>query len=312
MGSSVHKKEGNHLARSLYVSLVLLSLIWGGSFFFIKNLLHDFGPWEIAFLRSTFGLLFITGYMLIMRIPFAVRQIRRVPAVIVAMINMALPWTLIGFSETRLASSMASVLNATTPIWTMVVGLVFFGSKFRRIQWFGMGIALVGLVVLVGIRPGSFLQVDMLGFGSMIAATLCYAVGSQLSKRLLGGLNMYQLTFATLLGAMIGSGILATTLESVNLSKIAVPANLFGLLGLGVLGSGVAYILFNYMVLKGSPEFATSVTYLVPATAMIWGYTLLNEPIGWSLVAGLILILGGVFIASRGGRHPMRNSAAAK
>ncbi|WP_339272969.1 DMT family transporter [Paenibacillus sp. FSL W8-0187] len=298
------------MARSLYIALILLSLIWGGSFFFIKNLLHDFGPWGIAFLRSTFGFLFITIVMLIMRKPFALREIRWLPTVVIAMINMALPWTLIGFSETRLASSMASVLNATTPIWTMLVGLVFFGSVFRRIQWMGMGVALVGLVILLGIRPGSFITVDFIGFAVMIGATLCYAVGSQLSKRLLGGLTMYQLTFGTLLGAMVGSGIIAFTTEKIDLSKIVEPANIGSLVGLGIFGSGVAYILFNYMVLKGSPEFATSVTYLVPATAMIWGYTLLDEPIGWSLIIGLILILSGVFITNRGGRTSKESLAA--
>lgn len=298
------------MARSLYIALILLSLIWGGSFFFIKNLLHDFGPWGIAFLRSTFGFLFITLVMLIMRKPFALREIRWLPTVVIAMINMALPWTLIGFSETRLASSMASVLNATTPIWTMLVGLLFFGSVFRRIQWIGMGVALVGLVILLGIRPGSFITVDFIGFAAMIGATLCYAVGSQLSKRLLGGLTMYQLTFGTLLGAMVGSGIIALTTEKIDLSKIAEPANIGSLVGLGIFGSGVAYILFNYMVLKGSPEFATSVTYLVPATAMIWGYTLLDEPIGWSLIIGLILILSGVFITNRGGRTSKESLAA--
>lgn len=298
------------MARSLYIALILLSLIWGGSFFFIKNLLHDFGPWGIAFLRSTFGFLFITIVMLIMRKPFALREIRWLPTVVIAMINMALPWTLIGFSETRLASSMASVLNATTPIWTMLVGLVFFGSVFRRIQWMGMGVALVGLVILLGIRPGSFITVDFIGFAAMIGATLCYAVGSQLSKRLLGGLTMYQLTFGTLLGAMVGSGIIAFTTEKIDLSKIVEPANIGSLVGLGIFGSGVAYILFNYMVLKGSPEFATSVTYLVPATAMIWGYTLLDEPIGWSLIIGLILILSGVFITNRGGRTSNESLAA--
>ncbi|MBT2765310.1 DMT family transporter [Paenibacillus sp. ISL-20] len=298
------------MARSLYIALILLSLIWGGSFFFIKNLLHDFGPWGIAFLRSTFGFLFITIIMLIMRKPFALREIRWLPTVVIAMINMALPWTLIGFSETRLASSMASVLNATTPIWTMLVGLVFFGSVFRRIQWMGMGVALVGLIILLGIRPGSFITVDFIGFAAMIGATLCYAVGSQLSKRLLGGLSMYQLTFGTLLGAMVGSGIIAFTTEKIDLSKIAEPTNIGSLVGLGIFGSGVAYILFNYMVLKGSPEFATSVTYLVPATAMIWGYTLLDEPIGWSLIIGLILILSGVFITNRGGRTRNERVAA--
>lgn len=298
------------MARSLYVSLILLSLIWGGSFFFVKNLLHDFGPWGIAFLRSTCGFLFITVVMLVMRKPFALRQIRWLPTIMIAMINMALPWTLIGFSETRLASSMASVLNATTPIWTMIVGLLFFGSLFRRIQWMGMGVALVGLIILLGIRPGSFITVDFIGFATMIGATLCYAVGSQLSKRLLGGLSMYQLTFATLLGAMGGSGVIALTTEKVELAKIAEPANIGALVGLGIFGSGVAYILFNYMVLKGSPEFATSVTYLVPATAMIWGYTLLDEPIGWSLIIGLILILSGVFITNRGGRTQKERVAA--
>lgn len=298
------------MARSLYIALILLSLIWGGSFFFIKNLLHDFGPWGIAFLRSTFGFLFITIVMLTMRKPFALREIRWLPTFVIAMINMALPWTLIGFSETRLASSMASVLNATTPIWTMLVGLVFFGSVFRRIQWMGMGVALVGLIILLGIRPGSFITVDFIGFAAMISATLCYAVGSQLSKRLLGGLTMYQLTFGTLLGAMVGSGIIAFTTEKIDLSKIAEPANIGSLVGLGIFGSGVAYILFNYMVLKGSPEFATSVTYLVPATAMVWGYTLLDEPIGWSLIIGLILILSGVFITNRGGRTSKESLAA--
>lgn len=298
------------MARSLYIALILLSLIWGGSFFFIKNLLHDFGPWGIAFLRSTFGFLFITVVMLIMRKPFALREIRWLPTILIAMINMALPWTLIGFSETRLASSMASVLNATTPIWTMIVGLLFFGSVFRRIQWMGMGVALVGLIILLGIRPGSFITVDFIGFAAMIGATLCYAVGSQLSKRLLGGLTMYQLTFATLFGAMAGSGIIAFATEKVEFAKIAEPANLGSFVGLGIFGSGVAYILFNYMVLKGSPEFATSVTYLVPATAMIWGYTLLDEPIGWSLIIGLILILSGVFIANRGGRTRKERAAA--
>ena len=72
---------------------------------------------------------------------------------------------------------------------------------------------------------------------------------------------------------MAGSGVIALTTEKVELAKIAEPANIGSLVGLGIFGSGVAYILFNYMVLKGSPEFATSVTYLVPATAMIWGYT---------------------------------------
>nr|WP_221401494.1 EamA family transporter [Paenibacillus phyllosphaerae] len=276
-----------------------LSLIWGGSFFFIKILLEDFGPLGIAFMRAVFGFLFITAFMLVMRKPFGLRQIPWVPALSIAIVNMSMPWALIAYSETRLASSLASVLNATTPLWTMLVGLLFFGAVFTRVQWAGMSVAFIGIVVLIGLTPNATMSVDLYGAILMIFATLCYAVGSQLTKRFLNGLSVYQMTFSSLLGGMLGSGLLAFSLEEVPLQAVfRLPA--FGsLIGLGLLGSGVAYILFNHILRNGSPELATSVTYLIPATAMIWGYTLLDEPIGWNLGAGLVLILGGVFLASR-------------
>ena len=290
---------GIPVSRSLYVSLILLSLIWGGSFFFIKILLSDFGPWTIAFLRSAFGLITIVMIMLVLRKPFSLKKIGWLPMALVALINTAIPWAIIGFSETRLSSSMASVLNATTPVWTLIVGMLFFQAISTRMQWLGMGAASIGLIVLLDINPVSIISVDGIGFLCMIAATLCYAVGSQLSKRLLPGLSMYQITFGTLLCSMIGSGGAAFAVESVSFGPVADPANLGALIGLGVFGSGVAYILFYHMVQKGSPEFATMVTYLVPASAIVWGYTLLHEEIHWSLLAGLLLILGGVFLAGR-------------
>lgn len=298
------------MARSLYFALILLSLIWGGSFFFIKILLSDFGPWTVAFLRSTFGLATITGVMLVLRKPFGFRAIPWVAMIIMALVNTAIPWALIGFSETRLTSSLASVLNATTPLWTLVVGVVFFRVATTRMQWAGMGIAFLGLLVLVGVSPTSLASVDLLGFTCMLAATLCYAVGTHLSKRLSGGLSMYQVTFGTLISAMAGSGLMALTLERDSLAPLASLPMLGAVIGLGVFGSGLAYILFYFMVQKGTPQFATTVTYLVPASAIIWGFTLLNEPVSWRLLAGLVFILGGVYLANRSGSR--RAGQAAK
>lgn len=287
------------MPRSLLIALGLLSLIWGGSFFFIKVLLHDFGPWTIAFLRSAFGLATIVLIMLIGKKSFEWKKIPWVPITVVALVNTSIPWALIGFSETRLTSSMASVLNATTPLWTLIVGILFFQAASTRLQWLGMGLATIGIMVLLEVNPVSIMSVDGIGFVCMILATFCYAMGSQLSKRKLTGLSMYQITFGTLLSGMIGSGIIAFAFEPVSLSALASMANLGALIGLGVFGSGIAYILFYFMIQKGSPEFATMVTYLVPASAIIWGYTLLNEEIHWSLLAGLVLILGGVFLANK-------------
>lgn len=291
--------------RRLYTALILLSLVWGASFMLIKVLLaHQMGPWTIASLRSLLGMLFIVLMMVLLRRPFDLKKLNWGGSLLVGIINMALPWALIAFSETRLTSSMASVLNATTPIWTMLVGLVFFGAVFGRQQWLGMGIAFAGILVLLGINSDTIIAADPIGFAVMLSATLCYAIGSQLARKLLGGMDMYQISVATLAGAWISSTLAALVLESPSIASLASLGSLqvmVSLLGLGVLGSGVAYILFNYMLMKGSPEFATSVTYLVPATAMVWGYALLGEHIGWNLLGGLVLILGGVFIANRRG-----------
>lgn len=288
------------MSRLVYLALIALSLIWGGSFFFIKMLLHDFGPWTIAFLRSGTGLVVIVCIMLVLKKPFRLRSISWIPMAIMALINTAIPWALIAFSETRLPSSMASVLNATTPVWTIIMGVLFFRSISSRRQWLGIGIATVGLIVLLDINPETFISVDIIGFGCMIAATFCYAIGSQISKNLLTlGYSMYQMTFGTLLCTMIGSGIMAYSTEEVSISQLASVSNILMIIGLGVFGSGIAYILFYFMVEKGSPEFATMVTYLVPCTAVLWGYTLLDEHIKWTLLVGLVIILAGVFIASR-------------
>lgn len=293
------KKEGTNMSRSLYAALLMLSLIWGGSFFFIKILLEDFGPWTIAFLRSGFGLVTIVAIMIALRKPFDLKKIPWLPMILIALINTAIPWALIGFSETRVTSSMASVLNATTPLWTMIVGLLFFQAVSNRKQWLGMTIAFIGLIILLGINPITIISVDLLGFICMMAATICYAFGSQLSKRHFKELSMYQITFGTLLGSMLGSGIVALMYEPITITNIMTPTNFSVLIGLGVFGSGIAYILFYYMIQKGSPEFATMVTYLVPASAILWGYTLLNEHIHWTLLIGLAFILCGVYLASK-------------
>lgn len=293
------KKEGIDVSRSLLLVLTLLSLIWGGSFYFMKILLQDFGPWTIAFLRSTLGLITITVVMLSLKKPIGFKQISWVPMVIMALINTAIPWSLIAFSETRLTSTMASVLNATTPLWTLAIGILFFKTVSGRMQWLGMLIAFCGIIVLLDVNPVSLVSVDLLGFLCMMAATCCYAIGGQLSKRLPGSLSMYQVTFGTLLCSMVGSGGIALLTESFSFSGFASESTVASLIGLGVFGSGIAYILYYYLVQKGGPEIASYVTYLVPITAFVWGYALLNEEITWNLLVGMVFIAGGLFLTGR-------------
>ncbi|KIL38643.1 multidrug transporter [Gordoniibacillus kamchatkensis] len=287
------------MSRLIFAALLLLSLIWGGSYYFIKVLVQDFGPWTVVFLRSALGLAVITVFMLMMRKPFGFRNMPWVSVAVMALVNTCFPWAIIGFSETRLTSNMASVLNATTPLWSLVTGMAFFGASAHRLQWVGMGTAIAGLVVLLGLNPASIVSVDGLGFVGMIAASLFYGLGSQLSKRLLNTLSPYQATFCTLLFSMLGSGCMAFSVETVPVAQLVAPLNLSVLVGLGIFGSGFAYILFYWIVQKGGPDIATMVTYLLPVFSLIWGFALLHENIRWSMIAGLALILAGVFLTSR-------------
>jgi drug/metabolite transporter (DMT)-like permease len=299
-----NRKKENGLPRFVYVALILLSLLWGGSFYFIKMLVNDFSPWTIAFFRSLSGLLTVTVIMLVLRKPFGLRTFPWIPLTIMSIINTAIPWSLIALGETRLSSSMASILNATTPLWTIIVGLLFFRKKTHLLQWIGIGIATIGLMELLGIRPGSAMTVDMIGVVCLVGSSFFYAVGSQLSKKLLNGYTMFQITFGTLLTCAVASGIMAFSTETIPFGRLASATNLEMIFGLGVMGTGIGYILFYYIIQKGSAEFATMVTYLVPCTALIWGAVLLGEPITWSLLAGLCIILAGVFLA---GRKPQSN-----
>lgn len=288
------------MSRKLFGALFLLSLIWGGTFFFIKLLLHDdFGPWTIAFLRSFYGLIAVAVIMIVWRKPFGFRKIAWLPVAIMALLNTAIPWALTAFAETRLTSSMTSVLNATIPLWTMIIGVLFFHVVMKRLQWLGMGIAFVGLFILLGVNPVSIISVDLIGFLLMMASSSSYGFGSQLSKRLLKGMSLYQITFCTLFCSTLGSGSMAFLFEPIPYSHLLSLENIAVMMGLGVFGSGIAYLLFYYMVQKGGPEFATMATYLVPASAIVWGYTLLSEDVGWSLLTGLAFILTGVYCAGR-------------
>lgn len=286
--------------KRLYASLVLLSLIWGSSFFFIKVLLDYFEPASIAFLRCLFGVITIAFIMLILRKPLNVKKIPWRAMIIVGLFLTSVPWYLIGFSETRLTSSMASVLNATTPIWTIFTGLLFFNTKPLRNHWIGLVAGFCGILILLRINPEQIISVDLIGVIAMLAATCCYGYSSQLSKRGLHELTVYQTVFGTLLVGSISSGIIAFSFESISLKPlIDEPITTLSFFMLGSLGSAVAYMIFFYLIQEGSAEFSTMVTYLVPVTAIFWGLFLLEETIHWTLITGLAFILLGIFLLGR-------------
>jgi drug/metabolite transporter (DMT)-like permease len=283
----------------LYGALFTLSLIWGTSFLFIKLLVEPLGAWGVVFGRCLFGTVIL---LLIIAFRKDWKGLKGLPfgiIVLVSLLNNALPWYLIALSETKITSSYASLINATTPIWTLIIGFLFFQNKLRLLQWLGIALGFFGIIILSGVDITSIKDQSIVGLFTMVGATLCYGYSTHLTKKYLSTASVTMISFSTLLVSALISFFMVLLTDRTIFTMIFEPSIFGSLIGLGVFGSGFAYLLYYYCIQKGSPEFASLVTYLVPISAMIWGAIILKEEIHLSMITGFILILGGVYVSSK-------------
>lgn len=286
----------------LYAALIALSLIWGTSFLFIKVLVSYAEPWEIVFLRCLFGAIPLYVILLVKTTKETWRHLPWWPLVIAGIVNAAIPWTLIALSETSIHSSTAAILNATTPIWTSLMGFALFSVRLEIKQWIGIVIGFIGILILMGFNVGSFLSENFIGVGTMILAPICYGFSNQFARRFLGEVPVLIIAAGTLTIGYLSTGILSLAVGGFPTEAFTSWQPVFSILMLGVLGSGMAYLLNFYMIQKGSAEFASFVTYLVPVSAMFWGWFILGEPLSANLIIGLLFIFGGVYLSGRKGK----------
>ncbi|MFY4773679.1 DMT family transporter [Metabacillus sp. RGM 3146] len=284
--------------KKLYASLLGLSLIWGTSFLFIKLLVPTLGPLGTVFGRCLFG----AFALLLIMVLFKARELMQLkkmpwlPIVLVSLFNNAVPWLLIAYSETKITSSLASVINASTPIFTVIVGSLFFASRLKFWQWGGIFTGFIGILVILNLNVEQFLKENLLGAGTMLGATLCYGIGAHMAKRYLNGISVMMTSFSTLFVSAIFSFVFILFTDQSVLSQLFEWKIFFSLIGLGVFGSGIAYLLYYYMVKEGGAEFASLVTYIVPVSAIIWGFFLLGEKITANMIAGLLLVFSGIYL----------------
>ncbi|PPA71026.1 DMT family transporter [Jeotgalibacillus proteolyticus] len=286
----------------LYSALILLSLIWGLSFVFISEMISVAGVWGTVLLRCLAGAVIL--------LPLFITKVRKEKGtgplpwkaiITVGIFNAGLPWGLIALSQTEITSNTAAVLNASTPILTGLMGFIFFSVLLTKRQWGGIALGFIGILILIDFNAHELLTGHFIGIGTMVLAAACYGFSSQFSRRHLQKLNVLVLTTLSLLvGASVGLvGVLFTEPSFVTNVVGSIDAIfIISLIGLGCLGSGVAHLLFYYLINKGGAEFATTVTYLVPLTALLWGKVLLGEAVTQNLLVGLVTIFLGVYLAN--------------
>ncbi|PWA10225.1 DMT family transporter [Flavobacterium laiguense] len=280
-----------------WVYLTVLALIWGSSFILIKKGLIGLTAFQLGSLRIIFAALFLLliGFKSLVKIP---RHQWKFVA-LTSVFGTFIPAYLFAIAQTQIDSSVSSILNSLTPLNTLVLGALAFGLQFRRNQVFGVLIGLIGSALLI--LNGAIHHPEQNYYYAILVviASVCYATNVNLIKRFLPDLSPLSITtgnFAVLL--VPASLILFFTGFFDVIHAVEVQHSLLFILVLGVLGTGIANIIFFKLIQISSPVFATSVTYLIPVVAFFWGL-LDNEMLTFVQFIGAFVILIGVYLSAK-------------
>jgi drug/metabolite transporter (DMT)-like permease len=283
--------------------LVALAAIWGASFMFIKVAVEELAPGEVVFGRVLVGTL-----VLLPAVPFLIgwrrlfAELRRYarPLLVLALFNASVPFWLLTWSEKRLDSGLAAVLQASTPLFTALLAFGFSrGDRIGGARLLGVLVGFLGVVLLVGAQPSG----DVLSALAVLLTAACYAGAALFAGRRLAGAppivtSLGALAIATL--TMLPFGIAQVPDQLPSWKAIG------SVVALGSLGLSVAYLLYFGLIAGAGASYAVLVTYLVPALALGYGALFLGEHITASAVVGLLLILVGVALGTGTLRQPRR------
>ena len=283
-----------------YLALGLLALIWGASFLFIKLAVREMSPATLVLSRALLGALTLGLVFAVRRqspIPAGTRS-RLLPFLVMAVFGSLLPWFGFGFGELSISSALASILNATTPLWTAVFAYwVTPAERPSAINYLGVAVGFLGTgIVIAPDLIGHPLRATTIGTLAVAGAAASYAVAALVQRRRLRGVSPLQVGFWQL--ALTAPFALAFAIPTIGTTRLN-GTSIIAMLALGVGGSGIAYLLYYFMMNTLGGTRATTVTFLLPVTAVFWGASLLQEAITIPILVGLVVILVGVYLTSR-------------
>lgn len=276
------------------ISMLTLAALWGASFLFMRIAAPVLGPiWLIE------GRVLLTALVLL---PWVVRlgfwpQLRAnlLPLLFLGCINSAIPFCLLSFTTVVLPAGVTSILNATIPLFGVVVAFFWIKEPLSRSRLIGLGLGFVGVVVLMGLQPVPPSGQVGLAVAAALAAALLYAIAAPYIRRDFAQVNPLVITT----GSQIGAALLLLPLLPYSQPQTAPSlAVLLAVVGLAVLSTACAYLLYFRLIAAIGATRTLTVGYLIPAFAMVWGALLLGEAITAAMVAGCGLILLGTAVAN--------------
>jgi drug/metabolite transporter (DMT)-like permease len=284
-------------SRTLWLLFLALGFMWGSSYLFIKLAVDDFGTYTLVALRLA------VGAALLWAVVLATRQaLPREPRIyghlfVMGLVNIVIPFVLITWAEQSVDSSLAAILTAPVPLFAIVIAPFFLHDEPIRVNGVvGLLVGFVGVVILTS-RDLSIGDSDLSGEIALLGAAFSYAVGAVYARRNMRGVQplipaVFQVSFALLV-----SGLIALVLERPWEAQPDTEA-IFSILWLGIVGSGLAYLVVFRLFAAWGATRTTMVAYVIPVVGILLGYFVLAEPVDVRLLIGTALVVGGVALVN--------------
>jgi len=293
------KKMNNVMDARLWLLIITLSIIWGTSFFFVEIAIERMTSLTLVLCRVGFASLLLSGF-----VQFSGRKMPKDPGIwgaflIVGMLSNVIPFTLIAWGQQYIDSSTASILNATTPVFSVI--LAHFLTKdepLTKNRLAGVLFGWVGVAVLIGIESLNGSGIKITGQAAVLGAALLYAFGAIFGRRFK---DIDPVVVAT--GMLTSSTIIMVPLVLIFEQPLTLDPTVItwaALFGLSAFSTSLAYIIYFHVLAKAGATNILLVTFLVPVSAIFLGMTVLGETPGWNAFAGMALIFTGlIFIDGR-------------
>lgn len=278
--------------------LIFLSLIWGTSYILIKKGLESFPFEQVASIRL--------GVSALLLLPYLAWQFRKINwsnwflLIIVGLTGTGLPSFLFPIAQTQISSSSAGILNSLTPVFTLVIGALFFKSKAGLLKILGVITGLSGAIFLIASGNQSGVEGNVWYGGFVILATVCYGTSSNIVAYRLRDMNPIAISATSFV--MVGLPALIYLFQTDFVYRMQTQPESWTALGyialLAFMSTVMASVIFFQLVHRTNPVFASTVSYIVPAIAVMWGL-FDGEQIGIFHVLAMLFILVGVYLSRK-------------
>lgn len=276
------------------IRLFSLAAIWGASFLFMRIAVPELGPAFLMFGRVFSAALFLAVAAIILKRRLPIRQHAR-HFLILSFFNTALPFLLFAYAAQTLTASLLAILNATAPLWGAVIGWLFFRQSMSLRVAVGLLLGIVGVSVLVGFDGKTMQPEVMQAIAAAAGAACCYGIATwytRLAKPVPAFLNAH--------GSMWFASLWLLPLLWFVPLPVAEPASasLLAVMALGVMCTGIAYLLYFRLVQDLGATPTLTVTFLIPVFGVLWGHVFLNEAVGWHTLFGALIVITGTALVT--------------